>query len=87
MNMKLDRKKNGEPKDRQGPATTWRSTMEYAFVFARKCGLVRYVYSQGGGYIITDDMPDEVPYYTMDPLGVWTKVTETGQLELPTLRK
>ena len=85
--MKLDREKNGVPKKRHAPPSLWQSTMEYAFVYARKCGLHRYVYCHGGKYIIADDTPHKLPYWEVNPLGEWQKVSESGRLDLPSLRK
>ena len=77
----------GKAKDREKFATTWESTMNYAFVFARKVGLPRYVVKNGVDWIITDAEPECVPYYEVDPMGEWKQITKTGQLTLPTLRR
>ncbi len=85
--MDLDRKKNGVPKKREAPPDGWTSSMEYAFVYAKKIGQIRYVYRGAGEWFITDDEPHTFPYWTVDPLGDWREVSLGGRLHLPTLRK
>ena len=80
------RTKNGKPKKRESPPDGWTSSMEYAFVFAKKSGQVRYLHRAVGQWVITDDEPEASPYWAVDPLGYWKEVACIGQLYLPTFR-